>query len=227
MRKFWSNVQPSSLSAVWKSATRARASGSASAKPIKTPISRAGPNCSARAPNVKPTTEPPTSATKSRRLTGNPTTGIAGCCARTASGHSRAVLPRGAIKLRRFIRTASRTAYTKLQSRTAQQNWPTNTASGQGLSLRLRGSTSGVSEIAADLSRCSTEQPWDMRDLATSSAQASLSAGREVFGFSSLNALPFRKATMCDAHHIPCRRTQVSFSLRASIQSTSPVPLGW
>jgi hypothetical protein len=83
---------------------------------------------------------------------------------------------------------------------------------GQGLPLRLRCSTSGVPKIAADLSRSSTEQPWSMRDIATSSAQISLSAGREVFGFSSLNAQPFRKATMCDAHHIPCRRIQVPFT---------------
>jgi hypothetical protein len=74
-------------------------------------------------------------------------------------------------------------------------------------------STSGVPKIAADLSGSSTEQPLAMRDIATSSAQASLSsAGREIFGFSSLNAQPFRKAMMCDAHHIPCRRIQVSFT---------------
>src|SRR5262249_11219376 len=38
----------------------------------------------------------------------NPTTGIAGCCARTASGHAMVALPRSAMKLRRLMQIARR-----------------------------------------------------------------------------------------------------------------------
>jgi hypothetical protein len=60
-----------------------------------------------------------------------PITGIAGCCARAASGHA-AALPRSAMKLRRLMQNRpSRTKPTKGQRYASQQNWPAIDAVGQ------------------------------------------------------------------------------------------------
>src|SRR5262249_13969936 len=60
-----------------------------------------------------------------------PTTGIAGRCARAASGQATAVLPSSAMNLRRLMQNCpSRTKPTKGQRCASQQNWPPNAAMG-------------------------------------------------------------------------------------------------
>src|SRR5262245_19042347 len=62
-----------------------------------------------------------------------PITGIAGCCARAASGHAAAAaLPRSAMKLRRLMQNCpSRRKPTKRQRCASQQNWSADDAVGQ------------------------------------------------------------------------------------------------
>jgi hypothetical protein len=64
-------------------------------------------------------------------LSRNPTTGIAACCARAASGHDIAALPRSEMKLRRFMQKCpSRTEPTKGHRCASQQNWRADVADG-------------------------------------------------------------------------------------------------
>jgi len=53
--------------------------------------------------------------------------GSFGCCARAASGHAAAALPRSVMKLRRLMQNCpSRTKPTKGQRCASQQNWTAN-----------------------------------------------------------------------------------------------------